>query len=114
MPRPVHDVVFRLVSHFVAKAWKTGFIIPEEEDYISCGTTSVRLAQSGFHVKQNARKLESWTKLPDAVILFGDWESTPLPMSFLKLGLQRATLTWPMMQYNGLKNLVGRSDLLFL
>jgi len=75
MSRPVHDAVSLLVSNFLLEAVETGFITPKELQYISCGNTGVLLARSGFHTNQNTKKLQAWTKFPDAVILFGDTKS---------------------------------------
>src|SRR5271170_6776708 len=79
MARPLHDAVSLLVPKFLVEAIRTGFITPKEEQYINCGNTSVHLSRSGFFTNQNTKKLQAWTKFPDAAILFGDEESDPLP-----------------------------------
>src|SRR5438046_1651411 len=86
MARPVHDSVSRLVDDFLVEAVVTGFITPKERKYISNSNTSVRLARSGFRGNQNTKKLQAWTKFPDAVILFGDPDSKPLPSVVFEVG----------------------------
>ena len=84
--RPLHDAVSLLVSRFLPDAVQTGFITSEEQQYICCGTTGVLLARSGFFNNQNTKKLQAWTKFPDAAILFGDEESEPLPSVVFEAG----------------------------
>jgi len=86
MARPLHDTVSLLVSKFLLEAVKTGFITPEEQQYICCGNTSVLLVGSGFHANQNMKKLQAWTKFPDAAILFEDEESEPLASVVFEAG----------------------------
>ena len=84
MSRPVHDAISRSVSYFLHEAVQTGFVTLEEREYIDCGTTGVLLARSNFYAK--TKKLRAWTKYPDAVILFGDPESVPLPSVVFEVG----------------------------
>jgi hypothetical protein len=86
MARPLHDAVSLLVPKFLVEAIRTGFITPKEEQYINCGNTGVLLARSGFFANQNTKKLQAWTKFPDAAILFGDEESEPLPSVVFEAG----------------------------
>jgi hypothetical protein len=84
--RPIHDVVSFLVLKFLVEAIRTGFITPKEEKYINCGNTNVRLAQSRFYTNQNTKKLQAWTKFPDATILFGGPKSKPSPSVVFEVG----------------------------
>jgi len=86
MARPLHDTVSLLVPKFLVEAIRTGFITPKEEQYINCGNTDVLLARSGFFANQNRKKLQAWTKFPDAAILFGDEESEPLASVVFEAG----------------------------
>jgi hypothetical protein len=78
MARPLHDAVSLLVPKFLLEAVQTGFVTPKEQQHIYCGNTSVLLARSAFHTNQKKKKLQAWTKFPDAAILFEDEESEPL------------------------------------
>jgi hypothetical protein len=79
MSRTLHDSVAPLVSKFIVQAIRTGFITPEEEQYINSSHEGVLLAGKVFHANQNRKKLHAWTKYPDTAIVFGDEESDPLP-----------------------------------
>ena len=86
MARPLHDAISLLVPKFLVEAIRTGFITPQEEQYIDCGNTSVILAGKIFHANQNRKKLQAWTKYPDATIVFGDAESGLLPSVVFEAG----------------------------
>lgn len=86
MARPVHDAISHLVSNFKVDAFKTGFTTPEESESIVCGNTSVLLARSKFHESRKTKKLQAWTKFPDAAILFVDPESGQLPSVVFEVG----------------------------
>lgn len=86
MSRPLHDSVASLVSKFIVQAIITGFITPEEEQYINSSHEGVLLAGKVFHANQNRKKLHAWTKYPDTAIVFGDEESDPLPSVVFEAG----------------------------
>jgi len=86
MARPLHDAVQLLLSRFLLEAAQTGFMTSEEQQYICCATAGVLLSRSGYFANQNRKKLQAWTKFPDAAILFGDEESDPLPSVVFEAG----------------------------
>jgi hypothetical protein len=59
----------------------------------------VRLARSKFHERQKTKKLQAWTKYPDAVILF-DPKSQQLPSVVFEVGFTQ--------DYDGLASDAGQ------
>ncbi len=114
MSLSVHEAVLELVSDFLGKALLTGFMTSEEQGYVRNANASVRLARSWFDPNRNRKKLQAWANYPDAVILFGDTKSPPLPSVVFGVILCRVRQTWSVTLSSGLGNLVEKSDLLFL
>jgi len=86
MARPVHDAVSLFLADFKLKGVTTGFITPEEQEYISCGNAGVRLAKIRFDTNQKMKKRQAWTKFPDAVITFGPKGSIKVPRVVFEVG----------------------------
>lgn len=88
MSRPLHDAVSLLVSRFLLKAFTTGFVTASEQDNVSCGTTGVTLSRTV--ITAAGTKPQAWTKYPDAVILYGPPDSTPIPSVIFEVGFSES------------------------
>jgi hypothetical protein len=70
MARPVHVALADLVSDFLVKVNRSGWLTAEESVLVGNAIPGVRLARSRFSVGSNVKKREAWTNYPDAVLKF--------------------------------------------
>ncbi|KAJ9324853.1 hypothetical protein DTO027B5_3288 [Paecilomyces variotii] len=86
---PLHDAISQFVSRFLLKSFTTGFIKPQEQTFISCGTIGVRLSRT-VATAAGTKKPQAWTKFPDAAILYGSLNSVPIPSVVFEVGFSES------------------------
>jgi len=81
MARPIHDAISRLVVEFVRRTATTGFVTSDEEPYVGAGNIGAMLDRSYFPSDSSKKKVQTWTKFPDAVITFDGPDLEALPIA---------------------------------
>jgi hypothetical protein len=84
MSRAIHDAILPFVAKFCTNTVLTNFVTLEEHEHIQICNSGVLLSRSYTH--ENTKKIQAWTKYPDAAIAFGALGSKFLPSVVFEVG----------------------------